>query len=329
MKREVTVLLSSAGRRVGLLSCLRASGAKLGVSVRVLAADMRPELSAACWRADGSFRVPPCSSPEHGEAVLELCRREAIQLVVPTIDTELLALTHAREALEAAGAWVSVSDEATVALGRDKGAAAELLRERGVAVPRTASVQAVLAEPDAWEWPVFVKPATGSSSIGAGVATSPFDLKLQALKTAGLIVQEMCRGVEYTVNLYFDRETRLRAVVPHERIEVRAGEVSKARTCLDQQLVAVGRAFASVFPPMRGAICIQVFHDTGASASRPILTDINLRFGGGYPLAHAAGAEFTTWLLQERLGLEPEWNPPLKDGLAMLRYDDAVFVEAR
>ena len=57
--------------------------------------------------------------------------------------------------------------------------------------------------------------------------------------------------------------------------------------------------------------------------------EVNARFGGGFPLAREAGADFPRWLVEEVAGLpstarEDGWQ----DGLVMLRYDAAVFVDA-
>src|SRR5687768_2670971 len=61
MQDAFTLLFTSAGRRNQLMDCFRQDAALLGVNVRVLAADLRPELSSACRQANASFAVPPCS----------------------------------------------------------------------------------------------------------------------------------------------------------------------------------------------------------------------------------------------------------------------------
>jgi carbamoyl-phosphate synthase large subunit len=55
--------------------------------------------------------------------------------------------------------------------------------------------------------------------------------------------------------------------------------------------------------------------------------EINPRFGGGFPLAIEAGADFPKWIIQLLRGSKvnidiDQWD----DGIVMLRYDDAVFV---
>ena len=54
--------------------------------------------------------------------------------------------------------------------------------------------------------------------------------------------------------------------------------------------------------------------------------EINAQFGGGYPLAHHAGARFSQWLLEEMADLPSTASTLWKEGVAMLRYDTAVFV---
>src|ERR1035437_4359914 len=105
---HATVLLSSAGRRVSLMGCFRDAFEAMGLPGRIVATDMSP-LSAAYQAADASFAVPPCTALEFIPAMLEICRCEAVTLVVPTIDTELPAYAAAREEFERIGTVVAVS----------------------------------------------------------------------------------------------------------------------------------------------------------------------------------------------------------------------------
>jgi len=101
---RATVLISSAGRRVGLIDCFRRSAAAAGIDLDVLAADMEPELSAACHAADRSFVVPRCDCPAFVDSMLEIVVDSSVDLVVPTIDPELAPLAAAADRFRAAGA---------------------------------------------------------------------------------------------------------------------------------------------------------------------------------------------------------------------------------
>jgi carbamoyl-phosphate synthase large subunit len=57
------------------------------------------------------------------------------------------------------------------------------------------------------------------------------------------------------------------------------------------------------------------------------ILEINARFGGGYPLAHRAGAPFTQWLLEEATDRSSSAHDDWRPGVTMLRYDEAIFID--
>jgi carbamoyl-phosphate synthase large subunit len=126
---DVTVLLSSAGRRGALVGALRDGGEVAGCSVRVVAADLSP-LSAAGHLADAFHLVPRVDSAEFVGAMVDLVRREGVDVIVPTIDTELPVLAANRSTFAAAGARALVSDPATIEICFDKARSSRWLSER-------------------------------------------------------------------------------------------------------------------------------------------------------------------------------------------------------
>ena len=139
------------------------------------------------------------------------------------------------------------------------------------------------------------------------------------------VAQELVRGREYTVNLFFDQAGNLRSAVPHERCEVRSGEVSKGITRRDSRFMELARQLGAVLSGAVGPLCFQAITP---ESGPPVVFEINARFGGGYPLAHQAGATFTRWLLEEIAGLPSSAHDQWEDGLTMLRYDAALFHRA-
>lgn len=320
--RQLRMLISSAGRRVGLLRAFRASAAALGVALEMFACDLQPDWSSACMEADYAFAVPPATSPDFIEAMLGYCERHAIALVIPTIDTELLAYSAARERFAAIGTIVSIGSPAVVEMARDKLLTARFLEAAGIPSPRTASACDLLADDVAWSWPLLAKPRHGSSSKGIHILRDRGDIEHLCLGEA-YVVQEILRGREFTVNMFFDDRGQLGCAVPHERLQVRAGEVEKGVTVRDATLCGLARDLAAALPGAFGALCFQAIMSEDGSAS---VFEINARFGGGYPLAHHAGATFATWLIEQTLhmprSVRDDWTP----GVVMLRFDDAVFV---
>ncbi len=320
----VTVLISSAGRRMALLGCFREALASLGAQGRVIATDASP-LAAAFQSADASFAVPRCTAPEFVPAMLEICRREGVRLVVPTIDTELPAYAAVRGEFEKIGTTVAISAPETVRIGGDKIRTQEWLRGEGFPTVRQGSVEEVRSSLAGWPFPLVVKPAAGSASIGVRLVRSRREFDAAA-EVPGAIVQTVAQGTEHTVDVLVDRAGRVVCAVPRRRLEVRAGEVSKGMTVRDGRLIGLATSIGERLPGAYGALNVQIFLDEASGAMSVI--EINPRFGGGFPLSHEAGAKFPQWLLEEILGLPSSASADgWRDGLVMLRYDAAVYVD--
>ncbi len=313
------VLISSAGRRVGLLQCFRQSLEGRG---KIVTADLSSTAPAPQF-ADRSTLVPRCTAPEFIPEILALCHREAVALVVPTIDTELAAYAVAAGSFREAGIAVCVSSPETVHIGGDKKTTNAWLRANGFPCVRQASPQQVLSQRGQWQLPVIAKPVGGSASIGIRVIKEWSELESLASGDSGYVVEEIARGREFTINVYVSKRGKCIAAVPHWRVEVRAGEVSKGVTRKNPELMSLGRRIAEALPGAWGPLNIQCFLD-GDGTIR--VFEINARFGGGYPLAHHAGAQFTSWLLDEIEGRELQPYDAWEDNLAMLRFDDAVYL---
>jgi len=300
------ILVSSAGRRVALLACIRGTVFTIDCALTAPAALM----------AGHSILVPRCTDPGFLPSVLRVCAGNDIGLLIPTIDTELPVYAAATDVFRRAGTVVSISSPECVRICCDKVRTHEWLTANGFPTVRQTAPQSAVD----WPFPLIAKPYNGSSSIGLRRLETRLDMESLG---PGYIVQEIAAGREFTINVYVNRSGECVSAVPHWRMEVRAGEVSKGVTVKDPRLVDLGRAVAEALPGAYGPLNIQCFMDD-AGAIRII--EINARFGGGYPLAHRAGARFTDWLLDELEGKPVPRFDNWTDDLAMLRYDDAVFV---
>jgi len=321
-KNRLTILISSAGRRVELIRCFQTDAKNLGLNLRVLATDVEPEMSSACQAADRCYGVPHCTSPEFAPRLLEICNRESVGLVVPTIDPELSVLADQQEQFKAFGTRLLVSEPPVVCVARDKFATATFLHENGLLAPRTGLLDEVLTHPEGWPWPLILKPINGSGSAGVIVVQNLAEARQAGQKREDYIAQELLSGPEFTVNLFFDQAGQLRCAVPHQRQEVRAGEVSKGVVRREPLLADLAWRLGSVLKGARGPLCFQAILP---AYREPVAFEINARFGGGYPLAHQAGATFTRWLLEETAGLPSSAGDQWQQGLTMLRYDAAIF----
>jgi carbamoyl-phosphate synthase large subunit len=314
------VLVLSAGRRVSLVRAFQAELKKIFPDAKVFAADMNPALSSACQVADGCFSVPAARTPDYAAAVLALCERHGIGLVLPTIDTELLPLAAAREQFSARGVSLVISSTELVTRCRDKRLTAGLFAAQSVQTPE-------IYDPADLRFPCFAKPLDGSRSQNLHVIRTSEQLPPGLVNDSSMIFMRLIERAlyhEYTADMYYDRHHALRCVVPRRRIEVRDGEVSKGVT----DKGAVHRFLWERFSVLEGAVgCITLQLFLHREHDDFLGIEVNPRFGGGYPLSYQAGANFPGWLIREYLCNESVATcDTWEDGLLMLRYDAEVLV---
>lgn len=324
MADDLNILVSCAGRRVALVRYFQQALRELGLTGSVCAADLN-FTSPACHVADRRFTAPLFKAGTFIDEMLELCQRQRIGLVVPTIDPELELYARAREKFAQIGTTVAIGSPQAIAIGADKRQTHRWLAGLGLPVPRQASIAEVLSAPNDWPTPLIVKPARGSSSIGLRRVTRHDQLSVIE-HADDMIVESIAPGDEYTIDVYIDRTGKPRCAVPRKRLETRSGEVSKGVTVRHAALQAMAMQIANALPGAFGVINVQIFLDPLTDAMKVI--EINPRFGGGYPLTQEAGANYTRWLVEDVLGRPITAQPDAwREGLAMLRYDEAVYID--
>lgn len=278
-------------------------------------------LSAGFHDADAAFLVPRCTDADYIPQLLDIVRRARVKIIIPLIDTELGILSRHREAFLGEGCHVIVSDVEQVLLTRDKARSPQRFRDLGFDAPRVITEEQ-LRDPEALQYPLFLKPSDGSSSIGAVRIDGPAELRYQLARTESPVVQSFEGGEEFTIDVFCDLRGAARCAVPRKRLEVRAGEVSKGLTVKDRGMMRAASQLATALGGCRGCVTLQCFRLDG----RFVFFEANLRFGGGYPLSYAAGANFPGWILRMVAGEEIPAFDGWEDNLLMLRFDDAVFV---
>lgn len=317
------VLFTCVGRRVELLQAFRRAAGELGVDLTLYGVD-NVSNAPGLFVTDRSELVPPVEAPDYIATLIELVRREEIDLLVPTIDTDLLPLSAARDDFSAAGCTALIAARPMIELCRDKTLTYKFLTEADIDTPRTYTPDEIreVATPP---FPLFLKPRTGSASHSIRLLRNQADLDYQLARVSDPIIQEYVQGVEHTLDVYVGLSGQVRTVVPRRRLQVRGGEVSKGMTVKDREIMDAGRQVVETLgPTVRGVITLQCIV---TSDGRIRFIEINPRFGGGAPLSIAAGADFPRWLLQELQGQDPKVDfDGWQDRLCMFRYDWSVFV---
>ncbi len=321
------MLFTCIGRRVSLLHAFRDAARRLRRAVRFYGTDVT-RLSPAVQCCDEAFLVERTTHPGYIDQLLSIVEGHHIQVLIPTTDLDLRPLAMHRSRFERLGCRVLVSDPDVIDVCQDKRQTYRFLQRHGVDCPRTLSPAAALAadKKGALTWPCVIKPWDGSAAKGNTIVHDREELRFFARRISNAICQELVEGTEYTCDVYVDADRRVRCVVPRQRIEVRWGEVSKARVARDARIMQVVAHLVQHLGAGPGVVTVQLF-ETEARALRII--EINPRFGGGVPLAIRAGADFPKWILQERLGRRPQIAfDGFEDGLVMLRHDSEIWLPA-
>jgi carbamoyl-phosphate synthase large subunit len=300
------VLFTCAGQRVDIVSAFSRAGAV------TVAADANP-LAPALYHSDRYALVPRIDDPTYVPALAALVATHDIRLVIPLTDLDQTLLARERAALEPA--IVLLPDIEVVAQIGDKYRAHRLFLERGIASPPTWLPDEL---PDHLEYPVLVKAREGFGSrhIYRAADRDELDFFLR-YTTVPSMVQTRCSGEEFSIDVFCDLDGRCLNAIPRTMIESKGGESIKGMTIRDTDLIEYGRFVAETLG-IRGPANVQCFREADGTHQ---VTDVNLRFGGGFPLPTAAGSRYPELALALAEGERPA--PRLgefKEGVVMTRF---------
>jgi carbamoyl-phosphate synthase large subunit len=324
MSKKITILFPCVGRRVSLIRLFQRACKRLGYQPRLVGSD-KMDYSSALQCCDKKYIVTPVFQNGYAQEMMDIIRKERVELLVPTVDLDLPVWAEHREELAGMGCTALISTPEVVITCQDKRLMFRFLREHGFDTPETYSVEQILKRKK-HIFPYFLKPWDGHASRGNAVVRDLEELKFYTKRIPHCMVQDFANGQEHTVDVFVDFEGAVRCVVPRRRIETRAGEVSKGITVKNPWLMQRCKELTETLGAGPGVITIQCFL-TGENRIQFI--EINPRFGGGAPLSIQAGANFPYWILQMLTGRTPRIFPDKwRDNLVMLRYDEAIWYQA-
>lgn len=316
MKEHVNILVLSAGRRRRLCDLFLETLRLRGVSFSFFVADSNPEFSAVCRSSEHVIKLPRVDDAGYIDSLMDYVNQKKINIIIPTIDPEISALSSLDLSLFSHKVFPVVSAKDIVDQFYSKFSSEKTFQSLGFKTPLNLNTVS------ASDLPVFAKLNYSSSSIGAQKVDDVDFFRFLKAQNKEYVFQEFVSGDEYTVDVYKNRKGNCVSVVPRKRIEVRGGEVSKGVTCKDRRIMDIVRKFSEKVDGLRGPFCVQLF-DTGKDYS---FIEVNPRFGGGYPLTHLSGANFFDFILKDYFGEETVYSDSWLDKQLMLRYDHEVVV---
>ena len=313
----IRILFTGVGRRVELIQAFRDAALVLNKELKIYGADITDTAPALAY-CDYSRITINMKDSGYIDNLLDICMADSIDLIIPTIDTDLLVLAENRDKFEAIGTKVMISAPDKIRICRDKNNTSQFFTDCGLHAPMPVNDW---REYEAG-YPAFIKPKDGSSSINAFKVENQEELEIYAAQVEDYIVQPFVDGREYTIDIFCDWDGEPVSIVPRERLKVRAGEVLKTKIKLDEIMIRESEVLCENFRPC-GPMTVQLIRDR-EGIDRFI--EINPRFGGGVPLSMKAGARSAESVLKLIDGENIEYCTDIADGAVYSRFDQSVCI---
>lgn len=317
----MNILLLSSGTRNKIVQYFKKNLAGNG---KVICTDMS-KLAPSIYEADMFYTVPRMTDPGYLDIILNICIKEKIDGVLSLIDPELSLLAENKEKFEAVGTKVIGSSYELCEMSLDKFQMYRWLSEHGYNCAKSymnkedfyADVKTGKAK-----YPVFVKPSKGSASIAISKVYDKETLELLLKHDDNLMIQEFLDGQEIGADVYIDLITNeVVSIFTKKKVLMRAGETDKALSFKDENLMKIINDFV-IEAGYKGEIDIDIFEANG----KYYISEVNPRFGGGYPHAYESGANHIKYIINNLEGNinKCEIGKNYKSGTYMMKYNEVL-----
>lgn len=317
----MNILILSAGTRNKVVQYFKRA---IGNSGMVIATDMS-ELAPAVYEADKFYKVPRMTADGYIDVIFDICKKEHIDGILTLIDPELSLLAAHKDDFAALGVTVIGSSYELCERALDKMEMFEWLTAQGYKCAKSYTDKEKFyadVESGLITYPVFVKPVRGSASIAISKVYDGETLELLFSRDNNLMIQEFLDGQEIGADVYIDMISgEVVSIFTKKKIVMRAGETDKAVSFKDEALFSLIEKFA-VESGWLGQIDIDIFEVNGEY----YISEVNPRFGGGYPHAYECGCDHMSLILNNLMGKVNEKHIGMyESGIYMMKYNEVAI----
>ena len=318
----MNILILAAGTRNKVVQYFKKTLCGRGTVVATDASELGP----AIYEADKYYIVPHITAPGYIDVILNICKKEKIDGVLSLIDPELSLLAQHAEDFKAVGTTVIGSSYDLCEMALDKMQMYEWLKSHGYNCARSwMNKEEFFKAVNAGEatYPVFVKPYRGSASISISKVYDKETIDLLFAHSEDLMIQEFLNGQEIGADVYIDMISgEVVSIFTKKKILMRAGETDKAVSFKDPELFELIEKFV-LEAGYRGQIDIDIFEINGEY----YISEVNPRFGGGYPHAYESGCDHMLLILNNLNGIRNEKQIGTYDeGIYMMKYNEVKII---
>ena len=320
----MNILILAAGTRNKIVQYFKHTFSGIGNVVATDASMLGP----AVYEADKYYIVPPITEEGYVDIILDICRKENICGVLSLIDPELSILSANQKKFESLGVTIIGSSYELCELSLDKMKMYEWLKSHGYNCARSWIDKKKFyhdVKTREVSYPVFVKPYRGSASISISKAEDKASIDFLFEHRSDLMIQEFLNGQEIGADVYIDMISGdVVSIFTKKKLKMRAGETDKAVSFKDNQLFDFIERFV-VEAGYKGQIDIDIFEIDG----KYFISEVNPRFGGGYPHAYECGCDHMKLILNNLAGIANEKKIGLyEEGIYMMKYNEVKMVKS-
>ncbi|MBQ7841634.1 MAG: ATP-grasp domain-containing protein [Lachnospiraceae bacterium] len=320
----MNILILSCGTRNKLVRFFKETLKNRPEGGNVIVTDCS-EWAPALYEADAFHIVPRMTEPGYLEHILDICKKEKVNAVLPLFEDELDLIAQNRQMFEAEGIVPVVSEKETVALCRDKYLFYQHLVKNNIpALPTCLGLEEFDAMYAAgkMDFPVFVKPVNGCGSVGISKVEDRELLEILCRRSEdGLLIQQFADGEELGADIYVDlKSQKPTAIFTKKKVRMRAGETEKSVSVKDETLFALIEKTVLTLK-LAGPVDMDIFKVNG----QYFISEINPRFGGGYPHAYHCNVKFPELIAENLCGRENRCAiGEYEEGICMMKYSDEI-----
>lgn len=318
----MNLLILSCGTRNKIVQYFKRALAGTGA---VIATDCSP-FAPALYDADRHYIVPRMATDGYLDVIIDICRKEKITGVLSLIDPELSLLAANVGRFGDVGTKVIGSSYELCEMALDKWAMYLWLRKKGFSCANTyidlAAFERAVASGEI-SFPVFVKPRFGSASLSISQASDMESARFLFSHQKDMILQEFLEGQEIGADCYVDMLSgEPVAIFTKNKLAMRAGETDKAISFKDPALFELVQRFLKV-SGYRAQVDMDIFEKGGGY----YISEVNPRFGGGYPHAYECGVDTPSLIVKN---LADQVNEPqighYESGVVMMKYNELKVI---
>lgn len=317
----MNILILSAGTRNKIIEYFKNA---VGGQGSVIATDCSP-IAPSIYEADKHYIVPRMTEPGYIDVILDICKKEKINGVLSLIDPELSLLANHEKDFASIGTTIIGSSYELCEMSLDKMSMYSWLKNHnyncaGSYINKDEFYKDL--ESKLITYPVFVKPVKGSASLAISKVYNSETLELLFSQQSNLMIQQYLDGQEIGADVYIDTVSGdVVSIFTKKKLVMRAGETDKAVSFKDEKLFKLIEQFVKE-AAYRGQIDIDIFEIDGDY----YISEVNPRFGGGYPHAYECGCDHMQLIINNLKGISNTKDiGNYKENIYMMKYNEIMI----